>query len=254
MFERDDIINHINSFLLVSETKDYCQNGLQVEGTQKVKKIAFGVSASLELFKKAAEQKANMVIVHHGLIWNKPFVITGYKKERIKILIENDISLAGYHLPLDRHNEVGNNIGIIKWFNPSIIIPFSKDSLGNKSIGFIGILDEAISFEAICKTLESNTGKITLRIPPKTKNIKKIAVVSGGAADCIYDAIDAEADVYITGEPGEYIQQLCQETGIGFIAGGHYNTEKTGILALQKYMEQKFNGIETVFIDIPNPA
>jgi dinuclear metal center YbgI/SA1388 family protein len=252
MITRNELVSYLDSFLNIEKFKDYGINGLQVEGRDKITHVGFAVSASLEVFSTAANIKTDMLVVHHGLFWQKPLAIKGYLKDRIKCLIENEINLLAYHLPLDNNIEIGNNIMIIKSLEAENIEPFGSCHLNfNKYIGFKGNLKTTVPFKSLVSTFESFNGKSLKIYGSPEKEIKSVGVVSGGAAELINEAVANNIDLYITGEVSEYVQEICRETGICFIAGGHYNTEKHGIIALQKSIEDKFR-IKTSFIDIPN--
>ncbi|MCR5504730.1 MAG: Nif3-like dinuclear metal center hexameric protein [Elusimicrobiaceae bacterium] len=239
---RDIIVKDLNQLLQIDLIPE--QNGLQVEGTDKINKIIFGVSASKALFEIAVKEKAQMIIVHHGLFWGHEHKITGVFGSRIKYLIKNDLNLLAYHLPLDKHPKFGNNIGLSKLLGLKNLKPFG--TYKGLKIGFIGTLPKAESFGNIFKTL----GGEGLNFGPKT--IKTVAIVSGGAHDMLEEAIDHKADLYICGSRDEYVQELAREGKINFIAMGHYNSEKLGVLALKNYIEKKYK-ISTKFIDIKNP-
>jgi dinuclear metal center YbgI/SA1388 family protein len=248
--KRTSIVNFLNKYLNVEKIKDVSANGLQVEGRQNVQSIVFGVSASGRLFEQAVKNKADMVIVHHGIIWDKSFRIKGYVKRRIKLLLDNDINLLAFHLPLDKHAQCGNNITLLKYFNVKNVKPFGIYD-GN-TIGYKADLTKALTLKRIAgvfrKKLKSNA-KCAAFGPEKIKNL---AVISGGAPEIINQAIEENLDLFVTGETREYAWELCRENGLNYMALGHYNSEKAGILALQKVVREKFK-VKTRFIDVPNP-
>ncbi len=237
-----EIVKNLNKILQIDLTPE--QNGLQVEGTKEVKKIVFGVSANMTLFEAAKKENAQMIIVHHGLLWGHEQKITGVFGTRIKFLIKNDLNLVAYHLPLDKHPTLGNNAGLAKLLGLKNLQPFG--TYKGLKIGFKGTLAKPKTFENIFKIL----GGEGLNFGPK--RIKTIAIVSGGAHDMLEEAIQEKADLYICGSRDEYVQELAREGKINFIAMGHYNSEKLGILALKKYIEKKYK-VSTKFIDIKNP-
>ncbi|MDR0953182.1 MAG: Nif3-like dinuclear metal center hexameric protein [Elusimicrobiota bacterium] len=242
MIARDKIINFINDYLDIEAAPE--QNGLQVEGTDKIHKIAFGVSANLDTFKAAHKLGADMIIVHHGLIWDKPQQISGVFGERVKFLIKNDINLAAYHLPLDMHKVVGNNASLAKLIGLKSLKPFG-DYHGLK-IGVKGVFPTSQSIEDICKILGGDcllTGK---------EKVKTAAIVSGGAHDMVEQAIKEGVDLFITGTRDEYIVSLCTEAEINFITMGHYNSEKFGIRELERIVKNIF-AVDTVIIEEKNP-
>ncbi|MBR4509031.1 MAG: Nif3-like dinuclear metal center hexameric protein [Elusimicrobiaceae bacterium] len=242
MVQRDTLIKDLNKYLDVAANPEH--NGLQVQGKNQISKIAFGVSATMALFKEAKNFGADMIIVHHGLFWNNIQTITGVFGQRIAYLIKNDINLAGYHLPLDKHKVIGNNACLAKLLKLKDLKPFG--SYHGQEIGFIGKTTKSYDIKSIHNLLK---GEALFFGPTK---IKTIALVSGGAHDMLEEAVLAKADLYITGSRDEYITEYCREAKINFIAMGHYNSEKLGIQALMNYISRKFK-VQTKFIDIENP-
>ena len=242
MLYREQIINALNEYLDVSSNPEH--NGLQVEGKREIERIAFGVSANMALFKAAAAFKADMIITHHGLIWDKPQTITGVFGKRAAFLIKNDINLAAYHLPLDKHPVVGNNACLAKLLALQDIKPFG-DYHGTK-IGVSGTLPAPKSIKEIYEVLHGECLALGKDI------VKNVAIVSGGAHDMFEQAIEEGADLYVTGSRDEYVVEHCREAEINFIAMGHYNSEKLGIQALMEYVNKNFKA-QTKFIDVANP-
>jgi len=245
MPRRDEIIKFCEDYLKVNEFEDYCVNGLQVEGKKEIKKIITGVSLSQKLIQEAIKEKADMIMVHHGIFVKQigtPPKIEGYIKERIKLLLENDINLAGFHLPLDAHPEIGNNISLAKKLKLSNIKPFD--------IGFLGELKKEIDFTELVGFIKENFSSHPYSIQGGPKKVKKIGVVSGGAAYDFQEALKNGADTFITGEPTEFVVRAVEESKINFIAAGHYQTEKDGVYNLGELIKKEF-GVEHKFIDIP---
>lgn len=245
------LINYLDTYLETNNIKDYTHNGLQVEGNKNISKIAYGVSASLELFKNAHKKNCNTIIVHHGLFWGDTFSIKTYTKKRLSYLLKNNINLLAYHLPLDRHKIIGNNISLINLFNCTNVEGFGLCK--GKEIGYKASFNKEKDIESIIKVLKKNISKEIMHYNFKNNKIKTFAIVSGGATSSINEAIDNEIDLFISGENSEYIQEICRETGISFISLGHYNSEKLGILNLKKHIEKKFQ-IKGHYIDVPNNA
>lgn len=242
MIHRDTILNAVNDYLDLTATPEH--NGLQVEGKTEIKKIVFGVSAHMVLFEEAKKSGADMIMTHHGLIWDKALNIKGVFGKRVAFLIKNDINLASYHLPLDRHPVLGNNARLAQILNLTHVKPFGN--YHGLDIGFKGSIKPAINIERICETLNGECllfGK---------EEISSAAVVSGGAHDMLDQAIEAGVDLFVTGSRDEYIVEQCREAKINFIAMGHYNSEKLGILALMEYIRARFD-VAVEFIDVPNP-
>ncbi|MEA2105079.1 MAG: Nif3-like dinuclear metal center hexameric protein [Candidatus Cloacimonadota bacterium] len=249
---RDEIVEFCNDFLKVDDFKDYCRNGLQVEGKTKIKKIVIGVSLSEKFIKSAISQNADMLMVHHGLFSNqfgKPPRITGILRNRLKLLIENDINLCGYHLPLDANPKIGNNISLLEILGLKKIKAISTVSYGE--IGFIGKTKEPISFEDFVEKVNNELQTDSYFIKAGSDFVEKVGIISGGASNNYADAITSGADTYLCGEIQENVVREVEEAGINFINAGHYNSEKLGIKNLGKLVEKKFD-VSVDYIDIPN--
>lgn len=252
MAKRDDIISFLNGYLEINRFKDYGPNGLQVYGRETVRHAALGVSASERLIITAADAGADLVICHHGLFWNNtPVIIKGALKKRLALLLERDISLAGYHLPLDAHPVVGNNALLAKALALKGLRPFAP--AGGAVIGFYGSLKAPMEVKAFFSHAKETLGGERFTEYPfgKAKKIRTAGIVSGGGQGHVHDALALGLDCFITGEPSEYMQELAREEGIHFLAAGHYRTEVWGVRALARLLAKQF-GITADFIDIPN--
>lgn len=243
--ETKKIVKYCEDYLKVKDFEDYCVNGLQVEGAPKVSKIITGVSLSEKLIREAIKKQAKMIMVHHGLFVKqigKPPCVKAVVRNRLKLLLENDINLCGFHLPLDAHPVIGNNISLCKLFNIQKTEPFD--------VGFVGELKQAIALEdfynLICDELETQP----YIIPAGPKKIKKIGVISGGASPDFQQAVELGADTYLCGDAREEVVEAVQEAKINFINAGHYNTEKLGIQNLGNLIAMKFK-IKVEFVDVP---
>ncbi|NMC58993.1 MAG: Nif3-like dinuclear metal center hexameric protein [Candidatus Methanofastidiosa archaeon] len=243
-----ELVNFMDEYLKVNEIDDVSANGLQIEGKKEVKKICLCVDGSLESFKEASKIKADMLIVHHGLIWGGLKSIRGLVKERIAFLIENKISLYASHLPLDMHSEVGNNIQLTKLLNLSN--PEQFGSYHGLKIGFKGKYENPKSINDISQILEKYLPAKTESFQFGSDRIKSVGIVSGGGSSVFEDCIKEGLDLFITGESSHTIYHDAKEAGINLIFAGHYATEKLGVMALGKKIEEKF-GLKTEFIDIP---
>lgn len=250
MADREKILRFLNSYLEVEGTSDRAMNGLQIEGKKEVKKIIVGVSASKELFKKAVEQKADMIIVHHGLFWGDCLPLKGFLKERIDLLFSKNINLLAYHLPLDKHPVIGNNSQLINLFDVSDLKPFGK--YRGSFIGFKATLKKRTELPIIIKTIKNKLSTKPFCLNFGKKEIKQLCVISGSAPEMLYQAIDEDIDLFLTGEPTEYVQEVARESSINFISVGHYNSERLGVIALAKLISEKFD-VNASFIEIPNP-
>lgn len=228
-------------------------NGIQIKGARKVTGIALGVSENLEFFKKADEKKCNFLIVHHGMRFHKMgLYINKIYKKRLKYLFDKQMTLAGFHFILDHHKKIGNNAQIIKKTGAVIKNNFSEEW------GWIGEFEKSKSIKKVKQELKALFNREPLAEYIYGNNeIKKIAVVSGGAAlrnyqDEVTQILEKDIDLYITGEAKESTAATCKEAGINYLAYGHYNTEVFGVKALQKVLQKKYPKLPVEFIDIPN--
>jgi len=251
MADRDEIVSFTDSYLDSKNIKDMSQNGLQAEGRSEVKKIAFGVSASLECVKRAAACGADMLIVHHGLLWGRSQPFTGSYKRKLETLFHTGLSLCAWHLPLDKHPVCGNNARLLKMLGAGNLKPFAY--YDGVSIGFSGTFAKPRAMGEIAAALAIKLDAEPLCFRFGTEKIRTVGVVSGGAASMFEQAVAAGLDLYITGETGEFVQEFARENRANFVAAGHYNTEKPGVQALAEVLKNKFK-VKTEFIDIPNPA
>ena len=252
MVQRDTLITALNKYLNTHLFTDYCPIGLQVEGAKTLRKVATGVSLSMELLERTVEIGAQMAIVHHGMFWkNQSPVLQGPLRERIAYLLEHDLSLVGYHLPLDAHRVVGNNAQILKFLGAIMKEAFGE--YNGMPIGFVGEFERAKPVTKIMERLRVLSPGEHVFFPGSETKIKRFGVVSGGAGSIYEQAVAAGLDLFITGEPYEPALALARESGTAFLAIGHYNSEKPGVMALGSWLKRKFK-IDVQFIDIPNPA
>lgn len=246
---RNELENHLNQLLDISRFQDYCPNGLQVEGRDRIHKIITGVTASLELLEAAIACEADAVLVHHGYFWRgEDARITGMKGRRIAMLIKNELNLFAYHLPLDIHPQLGNNAQLAKQ------LEFTETGrFGEQDIAFHGKLTETMPLSA----LEAKISRILAREPLVVGNpdqsIKKIAWCTGAAQSYFDAAIAQDVDAFVTGEISEQTVHAARESGVAFIAAGHHATERYGVQALGEHLAQRFE-IQHQFIDIDNPV
>jgi dinuclear metal center YbgI/SA1388 family protein len=251
MAQRDEIITFLDDLLEIEAFTDYGPNGLQVPGAAAVSCVVTGVSAQRELFEQAAAAGAELVLCHHGLFWDfQARAIGPAMKERLRILFDADISLAGYHLPLDAHPEVGNNALICAALGLERAEPFAEHK--GRSIGFVGRSAEGVPFaelRARCATAFEQD-PFVWECGPEV--VHSVAIVSGGAPGDLADAIAAGVDAFLTGETAEHVMAEARENEVHFIAGGHYATERFGIRRLGELVAERF-GVEQQFVEIPNP-
>ena len=247
MADRDEILSFASELLDLGAYPDYGPMGLQVAGAREVSRLACGVSASLELFERAATAGAQMLLVHHGLLWDRdPRVIDDAVRRRLQALFDADMTLAAYHLALDAHPEVGNNALLAR----ELGIDPSEAFAG---IGFGGMLEEPASIDAFAARVREQVGGEPIVFAHGPGRIERAAVVTGGAARYLADAAREGYDLFLTGEAAEPTLHTAQELGIHFVAAGHYATERIGIQALTERLAKQFE-LEWGFIDLPNPV
>ena len=245
MTDRNKIIRFCEDYLKVKDFHEDCCNGLQVEGTKEIEKIVLGVSWSQKLIQAAIKKNAQMIMVHHGLFFDQidnPPKIGGYIANRLKLLMVNNINLIGFHLPLDTHPIIGNNISLCRLFGVKSVKPFD--------VGFVGEINKEISFKKFQYLVDSKLGIRSSSIAAGNNFVKRVGVISGGASPEFKLAKALGADTYITGDIRESVVEAINESEINFICAGHYNTEKLGIQNLGKLLAKKFR-IKTEFVDIP---
>ncbi len=245
-----DMLNNYLALLLQPEQfNDYCPNGLQVEGKREINKIVTGVTASYALLEAALEANADAVLVHHGYFWrNEALAITGIKKRRIQFLLQHDINLFAYHLPLDMHAELGNNVMLAKQLGLKII-----GWAGEKNMLTLAELNPSQTLQEFAMLIEAKLKRTPQVIGDLAKPISSIALCTGAAQSYIEQAAAANVDVYISGEISEQTVHVARESGMSYISAGHHATERYGIQALGEHLAQKFN-LQHVFIDIDNPV
>lgn len=245
-----DLTNQLNEYLQVERFKDYCVNGLQVEGKPHVKSVACAVTASLNVIEKAKQMGADALIVHHGLFWGgEPLSIKGALKKKLALLIEGNISLLAYHLPLDAHPEIGNNAKAAKDLGFQNLKPFYFS--GNEPIGVAGEFSP-IEVDLFQKKLEKYYGQKAHAALGGKKEVTSCALISGGAWKQIDEALKLGVDCFVTGNFDEPAWHLAKEGGIHFFALGHAATEKVGPKSLALFLQEHFP-LKTVFIDEENP-
>jgi dinuclear metal center YbgI/SA1388 family protein len=250
MITLQDLFQYLQQLLSPGDFSDYCPNGIQVEGKHELQRIAFAVSASLATIEEAVKRKADALIVHHGIFWNKDaYIITGIKKEKLEHLIKEGISLLAYHLPLDAHQQVGNNWKAAFDLGLEDLNPFYL--IGKSAIGVKGKMNPT-PIEAFQSKLEAYYGHPAHVALGGKKEVRSAAILSGGGHKYIDHAADEKIDCYITGSFDEPIWDIAHERKINFLALGHYSTERVGILALMAHLHKQFH-VPCEFIDLFNP-
>jgi dinuclear metal center YbgI/SA1388 family protein len=252
--ERDEIIAFCSGLLDADSFDDWCPNGLQVPGRHEVTKVATAVSAHLESIQAAVRSEADLLLCHHGLFWEfHPRALSEPMAERLKAALDADLSVAGYHLPLDASQRIGNNVLFCQEIGAEPEAAAVGEVKG-RNVGTVGRFGKPISLAELVERVRGATGgREPLVFDPGPDWIETVGVVSGAAASGIHEAIDLGLDAFITGEPAEHVMADAREGGIHFLAAGHYATEVPGIRSLGQLVAEEF-GVEEEFIDIPNPV
>ena len=246
------LANKLDQFLEIHQFKDYCPNGLQIEGTEQVKKIITGVTANQALIDIAIEENADAILVHHGFFWKgESPEIVGMKYKRIKALLENGINLYAYHLPLDVHPELGNNAQLARLLEITDRRPL--EPWDKRSVGRVGKFEQTITPAELSARIESVLSRQPLHIDGGTKEIKSIAWCTGGGQDYIAIAAEQGVDAFISGEISERTVHIAREMGIHYYAAGHHATERYGVQALGEWIEDEL-ALDVKFVDINNPV
>ncbi|MHA3890788.1 Nif3-like dinuclear metal center hexameric protein [Acinetobacter sp. GXMZU3951] len=246
-----EIIQWCNDTLKTHEFKDYAPNGLQIEGKSEVKKIVCAVTASQEAIDAAVAQQADLLLVHHGYFWKgEAYPITGMRGKRIKTLIQHDISLVAYHLPLDSHPMLGNNAAIADLLELEIFE--ALDASERHPIGNIGYLKQALTPEDLKNFLTERLGFQTIHLPADKKTIQKVGFCTGAAQDFISKAAEQNCDAYISGEVSERTYYEAKELDVHYYACGHHATERYGVQRLGKAISEQFN-LEYSYFELNNP-
>ncbi|PSJ79697.1 Nif3-like dinuclear metal center hexameric protein [Neisseria iguanae] len=249
MATRQEILDWCRDSLQVNMFKDYAPNGLQVEGRETVNRLATSVTASKAAIDFAVARGADMLLVHHGMFWkSEPLTITGWKKERIETLLQHQINMVGYHLPLDAHPEWGNNAQL------AALLDWGLDyQCGDQNLLNIGRLNTPQTLQRLSDSMADKLQRQPVVVGDMNREIKRIAWCTGGAQGFFQTAIDEGADAYVTGEISEAQYHLANECGVAFISAGHHATERYGVKALAGAIGEVF-GVEVCSFDEQNPA
>jgi dinuclear metal center YbgI/SA1388 family protein len=251
MIQLKDLLNYSNNVLEIERFRDYCPNGLQVEGKTKIKKIVSGVTASQALIDAAIKEGADVLLVHHGYFWKgEDARIIGLKYKRVRSLIESGINLLAYHLPLDAHPLYGNNAKLAEILNLNIAGSFPA---GSDAVGMYGTLKTPMSAADFSQKIASGLDREPLHIGDNNEQIHTIAWCSGAAQNYIEAAAELGVDAYLTGEVSEQTVHIAREHGLHFYAAGHHATERYGVQAFAEHLASHF-ALNHQFIDIPNPV
>ncbi|MFO1263623.1 MAG: Nif3-like dinuclear metal center hexameric protein [Rhodoferax sp.] len=248
MIDRNALLAHLESLLQPNMFRDYCPNGLQVEGKSVIRTIVSGVTASQALIEAAVAHNADAILVHHGLFWRGyDGRVTGWLRKRLGLLLGHDINLLAYHLPLDAHPEFGNNaqLGRLLGLEP-------QGRFGEQQLGWLGS-GQFPDVQALAGHVERVLGRTPMVVPGRGGPIARLGWCSGGAQGYFEDAIAAGVDAFLTGEISEPQAHLARECGVAFLACGHHATERYGVTSLAAHVATQF-GLRHVAVDIDNPA
>ncbi len=247
------LVAELDDLLESEAVADYCPNGLQVEGGPEVQRLVSGVSASRVLFTRAVDQEADAVLVHHGILWNDlaPPRIVGSFRERVRILLEHRLSLIAYHLPLDRHLELGNAAQLARRIGLEELEPFGLHR--GVSAGVCGVFPEPVEAEELFAAVAEACDREPQIFEGSRRLVSSVGIVTGAAQREYHQAVAAGLDAYITGEASEWVLHQAAEDGVHFLAAGHYATERFGVQALGRWLRDR-HGLEVEFIDLPNPV
>ena len=252
MLTRYELLSYCNQLLHIDAFKDYCPNGLQVEGSHEVRRILTGVTASQAMIEEAIKRQADTLIVHHGYFWrDEDPIVCGMKRKRLGLLLAHNINLIGYHLPLDAHPLYGNNAGLgeaLGFDQPQAVKDFEP-----KDLLWMSNLSESISPVSLSERLEQVLKRKPLHIDAKTPSIQRVMWCTGGAQQFIDAAAMRSADAYISGEISEQTTHIARERGVHYFAAGHHATETWGVMALARHLNEVFS-LPVEFVDCFNPA
>lgn len=249
MTDRAALERRLNELLEPGRFKDYGPNGLQVEGRESVHRLVTGVTASRALIDAAVAAGADALLVHHGLFWRgQDGRVTGWMKQRLQALLQAELNLFAFHLPLDAHADLGNNASFGRQLGLTTDARF-----GDQDLGFIGPAGALDSLDGLRTALAHAVGREVTSVPGDGRPLRRIAWCTGGAQGFFEAAIAAGADAFITGEISEPQAHYARETGVAFLACGHHASERYGVQALGEHLAQRF-GLEHRFIEIDNPA
>ena len=249
IMQRAALETYLDQYLDVARFRDYCPNGLQVEGRAEVRTLVTGVTASAALLRAALARGADAVLVHHGYFWRgEDPRMTGTRRERIALLLKNDLNLFAFHLPLDAHAEIGNNIQLAQVLD----LPYAG-RFGEQDIAAHGAFSEPLTVDELARRCAQRLGREPQTIGDGTKLVRRVAWCSGAAQGYLEDAVRLGVDAYISGEISEQTVHLARESAVAYIAAGHHATERYGVRALGEHLAARF-GIAHEFVDIPNPV
>ncbi|MEF8700545.1 MAG: Nif3-like dinuclear metal center hexameric protein [Candidatus Accumulibacter sp. UW26] len=247
--ERERLTRYLDELLETGRFRDYCPNGLQVEGRPEVQRLVAGVSATQALLDEAVARHADTLLVHHGWFWRgEDGRVTGIRKRRLQTLLEHEINLIAYHLPLDDHREFGNNAQLGRRFGWT-----ADGRFGEQDLGWLGQLENPAPLTAVADRIGRELQRVPLLVGGGERLVRRVAWCSGAAQGFFEQAIALGVDLYVSGEISEQTVHLARESGVAYIAAGHHASERYGVLALARHLGERF-GLDCEFVDIDNPV
>ena len=247
--KREELTRYLDEILDAGRFRDYCPNGLQVEGRPEIRRLVAGVSASQALLDVAVARTADAILVHHGWFWRgEDGRVTGIRKKRLQTLLQHDINLIAYHLPLDSHAQFGNNAQLARrlgWL--------PEGRFGEQEIGWLGRVDPPQTVAMVAEQVAGVLQRQPLLVGDGERPVRRVAWCSGGAQGLFEEAIALDVDLYLSGEISEQTVHLARESGVAYLAAGHHASERYGAQALAEHLAEKF-GLDCHFVDLDNPV
>ncbi len=246
---RVELASYLEALLDVRRFRDYCPNGLQVEGSESIGRIVCGVTATVALIRAAVERRANALVVHHGYFWRgEDPRIVGTRRQRLALLLRNDLNLFAFHLPLDVHPELGNNAQLALRMGWRV-----GGRTGDDELVCYDDLEQPLDAGTLSASLQARLGRVPMLVGDLQRPIRRLAWCTGAAQDLLQQAIDVDADAFVSGEISERTTHLAREAGVVYAAAGHHATERYGVQALGARIAGRF-GVHAEFVDDPNPV
>jgi dinuclear metal center YbgI/SA1388 family protein len=247
--KRQQLVEYLDGLLQPARFRDYCPNGLQVEGRAEVVHVVAGVTASQALLDVAVARGADAVLVHHGYFWKgEDGRVTGIRRQRLKTLLANDINLLAYHLPLDAHPELGNNAQLASRFG---WLPDGR--FGEQDIAWLGNAEAPTTAGQLAAQIGAGLARNPMLIGDPARPVRRLGWCSGGAQDYFEQAIALGVDAFVSGEISEQTVHLARESGVAYLACGHHASERYGVAALAAHLNRNC-GLQCEFVDLDNPV
>ncbi|MCG9026798.1 Nif3-like dinuclear metal center hexameric protein [Laribacter hongkongensis] len=242
-----ELVSRLDTLLEPWKFKDYCPNGLQVEGARRIERVVCGVTASQALLDEAVRLDADAVLVHHGYFWKgEPAAVTGIKRKRLATLLANNLHLLAYHLPLDAHPQFGNNAGLAQALGLQM-----QGTAGEQGLLAWGVPENSCNVGELALRTSGALERLPLVIGSLERPVRRVAWCTGGGQGMFADAVDLGVDAFITGEASEYCCHLARESGVAFLAAGHHATERFGVQSLTRWLREQ--GLDARYVEIDNP-